>query len=235
MIHPAESGDPDTAVTYKPTVPDGWRKPLPADPTSAHWYDTAALTRLVFAHIGNARNGGRDLPLGEFIRSFAGLSSTVKAKAVKAAVPGIETLTGFEADPEAIGGLLSAMQEQSRPPKPSVLGQVGEAYMRAFLDGLYGVERLWYRRKALNHGGGVPWTLEIAVAVTRKPGAVFHGVNYSPTFADPLARTVLDAGEITASGLKAHLRRAERLQALCQEPPSYTDLRNRSSGTRFAQ
>jgi hypothetical protein len=100
------------------------------------------------------------------------------------------------------------MQDQSRPPKPAILGHIGEAHIRAFLDGLYGVERLWYKRKALDHGG-VPWVLEVAVAVTREPGAVFHGVNYSPTFGDPLARTVLDAGEITASGADSFLRRCD--------------------------
>src|SRR5205814_4302487 len=109
VIYLGDGEDPDAAVSYKPQVSDGWRKPAPADPLVPAWYDLTAFRRVVFAHIGNARNGGRDLPLGEFIRSFAGLSSTVKAKGVKAAVPGIETLAGFEADPAAVAALLSAM------------------------------------------------------------------------------------------------------------------------------
>jgi DNA topoisomerase VI subunit B len=208
VIHPAESGGPETTVSYKPTAPEGWAKPGPSDPASAHWYDEAALTRLVYAHIGSARNGGRDLPVGEFIRSFAGLSSTAKAKAVKAAVPGIESLSGFESQPEAIGGLLAAMQAQSRPPKPQALGCVGEDPIREFLDRRYGVERFWYKRKALDHHG-IPWALEVAVAETSGPGAVLHGVNYSPTFPDPLTRTVLDAGEISSAGADSFLRRCD--------------------------
>jgi hypothetical protein len=100
------------------------------------------------------------------------------------------------------------MKAESRPPKPQSLGCAGEDHIREFLDRRYGVRRLWYKQKALSHKG-VPWVLEVAVAETRDPGAVLHGVNYSPTFADPLARTVLNAGEITVSGADSFLRRCD--------------------------
>lgn len=201
----AELGE---TVSYKPTAPDGWRKPLPTDPTSAHWYDPPALARLVFAHIGAARRGGRDLPLGEFVRSFAGLSSTAKAKAACATLPAIRRLSDFEADPEAISTLLQAMQAASRAPKPAALGRVDEGHYRALFEGWYGVQRFWFKRAA-TADGAIPWVVEIAVAETTQPGELHFAVNYSPTFGDPLARLPLDAGELRTVGAAAFLRQVD--------------------------
>jgi hypothetical protein len=67
--------------------------------TSPHWYSAAALKRLVFSHIAHGRRGGRDLPLGEFVRQFRGLSSTTKAKAVCAGFGDVTRLSGFEERP----------------------------------------------------------------------------------------------------------------------------------------
>jgi len=158
-IYRANCADTDAAVSYKPTAREDWRKPLPTDLTSPHWYDETALKRLVFAHIGVIRKGGDDLPVGEFIRSFAGLSSTAKAKAIRAAVPGVERLSDFERDPDSVARLLAAMQAEAKVPKPQVLGEVPEDHYRACLSDWYGVERFWFRRKRLLHGG-VPWTLD---------------------------------------------------------------------------
>jgi hypothetical protein len=99
---------------YMPSVEGAWRKPLPTDRTSPHWYDEAALRRLVFAHIGDARSAGRDLPIGEFIRQFGGPSSAAKAKLVTTAVPAIGHLSDFEGAVATIAVLLAAMCEHAR-------------------------------------------------------------------------------------------------------------------------
>jgi DNA topoisomerase VI subunit B len=208
VIYHGNDGDGDNPEIYKPTVGDTWSKPLPTDTTSPHWYDETALTRLLFAHIGAARNGGRDLPIGEFVRSFAGLSSPSKAKTVKAAAPGVEHLSEFESDTAAVGALLAAMKAEARLPKPTVLGQVPEDHYRDLLDRSFGVKRFWFKRKRLVHRG-VPWQLE--VAVTEQAGEVVYGVNYSPTFGDPLARTPLASGELSATGADSLLRQADAL------------------------
>ena len=57
---------------YKSTHEGPFKKYVPSQPTSPHWYSSESLKVLVFSHIGNARKGGRDLPLGEFIRQFQG-------------------------------------------------------------------------------------------------------------------------------------------------------------------
>jgi hypothetical protein len=166
------------------------------------------LARLVFAHIGAARRGGRDVPLGEFVRSFAGLSSTTKAKAVCATLPAVQRLSDFEVDPAAIATLLQAMQAASRAPKPAALGRVDEGHYRAMFEGWYGVRRFWFKRVA-TADGAIPWVVEIAVAETTQPGELYFAVNYSPTFGDPLARLPLDAGELRTVGAAAFLRQVD--------------------------
>jgi len=202
------STDADEAVSYKPTAGDAWRKPLPTDPTSAHWYDVPALQRLVFAHINAARHGGRDLPLGEFVRTFAGLSGTAKAKTVGAALPTVCRLSDFEADPGAVATLLAAMQAASRAPKPAALGRIDESHYRACFEAWHGTRRFWFKRAA-TADGTIPWVVEIAVAETVEPGELHFAVNYSPTFDDPLARLPLDAGELRTVGAAAFLRQVD--------------------------
>ena len=189
----------------EPSVDERWRKPLPTDRTSPWWYDEAALSKLVFAHIGASRDGNGDKPLGEFIREFSGLSSTAKAKAVASAVPGIEHLSDFEAESNQIGLLLRAMQACTSCPKPTVLGRIPEDHYRDRFDSSYGVERFWFKRKAMVDLRGGPWLVELALAETYDPGEVFYGVNYSPTFGDPLRRWQMpghgDEPQIGARGL----------------------------------
>jgi DNA topoisomerase VI subunit B len=203
-----DSADPAETAFYKPTAGDGWRKPLPTDPTSAWWYDEAALARLVFAHIGQTRRGGGDLPLGAFVRGFAGLTSTAKAKTVCAKLPTVRRLSDFEADPDAIATLLAAMQAASRPPKPAALGRVDEQHYRACFADWYGVRRFWLKRAATTHGA-IPWVVEVAVAETTEPGELHYAVNYSPTFGDPLARLPLAAGEVFTTGAESFLRQVD--------------------------
>jgi DNA topoisomerase VI subunit B len=208
LIDHGSSGLPEAPRIYKPSIDGAWRKPLPTDRTSPHWYDETALKRLVFAHIGGSRNGHRDLPLGEFVRSFNGLSSPTKAKAVAAALPDITHLSGFESSPDAITALLAAMRAEAKILKPAVLGRVPEDHYRARLDDWFGVERFWFKRKTVIEDG-VPWLLELAIAVTERPGGVFYGINYSPSFRDPLARTSFPSHELSGMGAEGFLRQSD--------------------------
>lgn len=207
--------EPAEPVSYKPSVGDAWHKPLPTDPTSPHWYDTGALERLVFAHINKIRRGGPDVPIGEFVRSFAGLSSTAKAKTVCAELSAVGHLSDFEAHRELVGVLLSAMQANSRAPKPSVLGQVPEHHYQACFAGWFGLvhradgtPRFWFKRATITDGT-VPWVMEVALAETERPGKLFYAVNYSPSFDDPLARLALAAGDLASTGAASFLRQLD--------------------------
>src|SRR5262249_38345493 len=194
---------------HRPTArfPGGkWRKFLPTDLTSPWWYDAAALGKLIFAHIGLAERGGQDLTLRDFVRQFRGLSGSARAKEVCDQFPGVKRLrdlAGREAD---LLPLLSAMKAASAAPSPGVLGLVGEAPSRRCFGRWYGVRRWWYRRTS-DTCNGVPFTVEVALAETKKPGRHFHGVNFSPTFDDPLAGTLLAGPEFRDFGLRGFLDR----------------------------
>jgi len=91
-----------------------WRKWSSHDSGSPHWYSVADLERLVFAHIADARAGGRDLPLREFVGCFAGLSGKLKARQVVAAVPEVRRLSDFEDRRARIPVFLAAMRQHAR-------------------------------------------------------------------------------------------------------------------------
>lgn len=194
--------------SYHPVVsfPGEWKKCLPTDPTSPWWYSAEELTRLVFSHIAEARRGGRDLLLRDFVRQFRGLTGTAKAKAVCDRLRPITRLSEFERDPEAVAMLLEAMKAEARAPSPALFGQVGQDAFRARFEAWYGVRRFWYRK--VSGEEGFPFTFEVALAETRDPGGLFSAINFSPTFEDPLAGTSLQGPKFSAYGVRGFLAQA---------------------------
>lgn len=191
--------------------PDAWRKFLPTDLTSPHWYSAAALRRLVFSHIAHTRRGGRDLPLGEFVRQFRGLSGSKKAKAVAARFNDVSHLSGFEARPDSVGDLLAAMCEQSKPPSHSVLGVVGGDHYRARFEASYDVQEFTYKRVKGSFPSGLPFVFEFALAITEAPGHLYCGINFSPTFGDPLEGTKIAGPKFEAHGIRGFLQQGYAL------------------------
>jgi len=106
----------------------------PSSPSSPHWYDRAAFTALVYSHIRHTHNDHPDKPIGEFIREFDGLTSTAKAKAVRAATPGVTHLSQLDGRDDVIGALHDAMLQNAKPTSPSRLGAVGDEHYRQLLD-----------------------------------------------------------------------------------------------------
>lgn len=196
---------PEGVAFYKPTAGERWRKPLPTDATSAHHYDQAALTKLIYGHIREHQRGGRDLPLREFVTTFAGLTAHARAKKVAAAVPGITHLSGFKDRPEMVGVLLAAMKENSKPSKPADLGQVNRDHYLQVIDQAFGLDQGWFARKQLIDHAGIPWVIEVACARTQRPGTVSFGVNYSATFGDPLNHTHLIGEHASSFGAYSFL------------------------------
>ena len=105
--------------------PGRFRKYLPTDLHSAHWYDAASLRRLVFAHVADHRRGGEDLLLRDFARTFRGLSGSAKAKAVCGQFPDIVRLSDFDGNEERVAVLLDVMRANSTAPSHNVLGAAG--------------------------------------------------------------------------------------------------------------
>jgi len=203
---------------YKRTLEGPIKKYVPSEPTSPHWYSTESLKGLIFNHIAHTRAGGRDLPIGEFVRQFQGLSSTRKAKAGTAwfTEKGFTRLSDFAHDPAMAEALLVGMQEQAKPPKAAALGWVGEDHFRTFFESTYReVKEFNYVRKSGTLPSGLPFTFEFAISTLGEdePGHLYCGINFSPTFGDPLQGTTLAGPKFKASGLRAFLSEGHALPA----------------------
>jgi DNA topoisomerase VI subunit B len=215
LCYQANDGGAKLAEIYKSTRTD-IKKYIPTQPTSPHWYSAASLKGLVFNHIAHARSGGRDLPLGEFVRQFARLRSTRKAKAVTAPLveAGFTHLSKFAEDEERVAQLLAGMRAESKPPKASALGHVGEEHFRAFFEGVYAeVKEYNYVRKSGTLPSGLPFTFEFALAVLEQEeeGHLYCGINFSPTFGDPLVGTTLVGPKFKADGIQGFLAEGHAL------------------------
>jgi DNA topoisomerase VI subunit B len=196
---------------YKSTREHPFKKYIPSEPTSPHWYSPASLKGLVFSHIADAHGGGRDLPLGEFVRQFQGLSSTKKAKGVCSHLPEFKHLSDFEENEDAVGELLARMQAESKPPKASALGYVGEEHFRTFFESIYDVNEYKYVRRMGTMPSGLPFTFEFALAILDVPGHLYCGINFSPTFGDPLQGTTLAGPKFKAHGIQGFLSEGHAL------------------------
>ena len=205
--------DSEEAEIYKSTHEGAFKKYVPSQPTSAHWYRTESLKVLVFSHIGHARKGGRDLPLGEFVRQFQGLTSTAKARAVARQMgEGFTHLSSFEGNEDKVEELLAAMQAASKEPKPKALGFVGKEHFETFFERVYGsvIENMYVRRSD-TLPSGLPFTFECALAILDEPGHLYCGINFSPTFGDPLEGTTIFGPEFRARGIQGFLSQAYAL------------------------
>jgi hypothetical protein len=168
---------------------------------------------LVFSHIGHAHKGGRDLPLGEFVRQFQGLTSTGKAKTVvKEMGEGFTHLSDFEGNEEKVAELIAAMQAATKEPKASSLGLIGKDHFETFFWRVYQpVNEFIYRKGSGTMPSGLPFAFEFALAILDEPGHLYCGINFSPTFGDPLEGTTLAGPEFKAKGIQGFLSQAYAL------------------------
>jgi len=192
------------ADSYHPTVPDTWRKFMIKDLTAPAWYNKDTLERQIFTILKK----DSDQTLREFVKSFRGLSANAKAKMVCNKLPDISHLRDFESKPEQISELLDAMNEIAEPPSPKVLGSIGKDHFLAKFSEWHGVvpDRFYYRRSEYVFEG-IPFVIEAACSeVESECGELFHLLNFSPTFDDPLSNTRLAAGDVSSYGFYNFMR-----------------------------
>jgi DNA topoisomerase VI subunit B len=202
--HLGESKVPLLTGSYLPTRDPRKRfKYLPSDPTSPHWYDEAAFSKLVHSHVGHhLHDSGEDISLRTFVRQFKGLSSTKKAKAICELFPDIKMLSDFEGSPEAVDLLLAAMQAYSDAPSHTTLGYVGREHLRKRFEEFYGEPyRFDYKKITGTLASGLPYVFEFAIAEVSGRGDLFYAVNYSPTFGDPLSDVIFTSEKISHWGI----------------------------------
>ena len=182
--------DDGERTLLEPTATD-WRKWLPTDPTSAHWYNQERLETLIGCCIGAERAAGRVRTVREFLSEFRGLSATAKQKRVSERA-GLERAylhdlaNNGKFDQHRVAGLLAAMQELSVPVKPEMLGLLGRDH---FVQRLQPVgETFRYTCKKGIDARGLPYLVELAFAVTPDSGrrGVHAGMNWSVPLGNPL-------------------------------------------------
>lgn len=175
--------------TVQATGP-AWDKWLPSFPTSAHWYDTERLGRLIAGYVTNDATAGRTVR--EFVSEFRGLSGSAKQKAVLASLnmarePLSALVVNKDLNRKLIGQLLVAMQENSSLVKPEALGQIGREHFAAQFEANYCEIDSFNYRKVADVTDGIPWVVEVAFAwsPTSTERRLVTGVNWSPGILNP--------------------------------------------------
>ena len=169
-----------------------WSKWRPSDPTSAHWYQSAHLERLISAYIAHDHDRGQMRSVRELVTEFRGLSSSAKGAAILAETglaraPLTALANGSDLDHAKIADLLKAMQRHSKPVKPVQLGVIGRAHFEARFEA-YGAEmRSFDYRLIKDLADGLPSVLETAFAwcPKLKDRLLIPGVNWSPGIINP--------------------------------------------------
>ncbi|MDO9139140.1 MAG: hypothetical protein Q7U38_02265, partial [Methylobacter sp.] len=195
------------------------QKIKPNEPTSAHWYGADDFEKLVFL-----QGSQKDIPLGEFVRQFRGLSSSAKAKQITGQLKQFKLVSDIYREPIAIESMRQAMQSECKPVQPKALGAIGEASLLARLNivddhevmalgsligGLgtpepFNSNRHWYKQVS-GMIDNVPYVFEIMIAESDGATGFYHGVNHSPTFGDFLRQTTIKSGEIEGVGIAGAL------------------------------
>jgi len=182
----------DGEQTHVPATAAGWKKWLPGNPTSPHWYDRERFGRLLAAYIAHDSARGTDRTVREFVAEFDGLAASAKqtkvldGTALKRA-PLSSLVADNEIDADAAAGLLAAMQRHSRPVKPRRLGVIGGEVLRRRFEALGCQPASFTYKKREGETDGIPWVQETAFGFC--PGAKSRrfvaGVNWSPGIINP--------------------------------------------------
>jgi DNA topoisomerase VI subunit B len=178
-------------ATVGATAPS-WEKWRPSEPTSAHWYEPQHLERLIAAYVAHDRDCGRERTCREFISEFRGLSGSAKQKAVLdytglAREPLSGLAIGGSVDMALVSRLLSAMQANSKPVKPAMLGIIGEDHIRKRFEAV-GCEMRSFQYRKLMEMDGLPMVVETAFGWCPQADAerrLVTGVNWSPGIVNP--------------------------------------------------
>ena len=188
---------------YERTTPD-WQKWKPDMPTSAHWYNVETLRDLVAGYIGSERHGGRVKTVREFVSEFRGLSGTGKQKEITGEWSGAylhDFIKDGDIDKAFLGDLLVRMQAACTPPKPSVLGIIGEEHLTAWMvaRGVVKTSIKYIRKKNIED---LPYILEIAFGINEKDDLARRmsiGLNWSPVIGgdpDPVLRQAVQEARL---------------------------------------
>jgi DNA topoisomerase VI subunit B len=188
-----------------------WRKWLPSNPTSAHWYKPEQFARLVAAYLTHDADHDTSRTVREFIAEFDGLTSTAKQTRVLNVTglkraPLAQLAANGEIDATLAGKLLTAMREHSKPVAAKRLGAIGQENLRKkFLSEGCEPRSFTPKRRFGLTDDGLPFVLETAFGYRPKGKGrrLVVGVNWSPGISNPF-RTLGRFGESLDSYLEQY-------------------------------
>jgi len=215
--------------TFEATDPH-WKKWMPSDPTSSHWYEGRHLERLIAAYVTHDRDAGQDRLISDFVSEFDGLTGSARRTKVLSdagmkRMKLSEFVIGDHLDSARIAVLLGAMQQHTKPVSSKRLGLIGEDHLRTFfVEGLgckpesfhYAKRTAEQKVKKLASGDGdkasfIPWCMETAFGYLDEGEGedededrrrIFTGANFSAAIKNPF-RSFGGTGE----GLEAALNK----------------------------
>lgn len=191
---------PQGRRTFQATNRD-WKKWLPSQPTSPHWYTSEDLAHLIAAYIKHDTDHGRVRTVSRFLAEFAGLQGKKKRDMIleKLGLTGAD-LTVFAPDDShldraKVHSLLNSMQRASRPVNPKKLGVIGKDHIEQRFVQL-GIEADSFRYKKIQGTDqGLPYIIEAASGYApqlEEDRQIISGVNWSPAFGSVLFRQLGD-------------------------------------------
>ena len=201
---------------FSPTTTK-WRKWLPSDPTSAHWYNVERFENLIASYVAAESDGGRARTVREFVSEFRGLSSTVKQKKVtgqldlsRAYLRDLVVGEG-KLDRQVLSQLLHEMQVSSKAVKPEALGVLGHDHFKARLTTSEDTDNTFrYHRAKGFDARGLPFVVEVAFAMTEDVllRGLHIGLNWSVPLSNPVQQIKFALGDDADDyGLSALLAR----------------------------
>ena len=169
-----------------------WKKWLPGNPTSVHWYSRERFERLLAAYLTHDANNARSRTVREFVAEFDGLTGTAKQTQVLDATglkcAPLETLIkDGEIDRQAAETLLAAMQKNTKAVTPLRLGVIGKDFLRKRFEAIGCQPESFNYKRTLGEQEGIPFVQETAFGYCPKGKGrrLVTGVNWSPGIVNP--------------------------------------------------
>jgi DNA topoisomerase VI subunit B len=193
------AAEEDPNESHFESVEPGWRKWLPSDPTSAHWYDTDRLERLAGAYVAKDQDRQEMRTVRDFISEFRGMSGSAKQKAVMDVTdmsrkPLSDLFPDSNADRNAFDNLLSELQSVTNPVRAKDLGIIGEDNILASYldiaqdDTEHETIKKSFKYKRILIDDDIPAVIEVAFAYHGDDSSrrrIITGVNWSVGINNP--------------------------------------------------
>jgi DNA topoisomerase VI subunit A len=182
--------DGDKVVNIKAANPT-WIKWLPGDPTSAHWYDLERFNRLIAATIAHEQDTGGQTLVREFVATFRGMTRSDAQKTVLdktgTSRMSLAELYSEGKNRNGVATLLRALQNNTKPVKPTDLGVIGREHLEHHCDQAGGDLDTFGYHKVAGTTDGLPWIIEVAFAYCplSDERRVIAGCNWSPGIQNP--------------------------------------------------